>query len=256
MTRRARTRGLLAAVAALALVTAACGDDDDSSSASTTTTEAPADDTTATTEPKDDGLVSSLQLRPEGDTNEVIERDDPLEETDPEDVPDDTTDIDVPDSYEEYVTVSDSTGALQMDVPVEWDAYDLDGLTEPSDGSVNGVGLGASPDEDAYNTTWSVPGVSFFAQPVGPTSAEDFLAYYSFPDACTDGGISEYDDGLYTGQVQVWEDCGGVGTYWVVIYATPEDGSLDIVVTGQIVSDADIEAFEQVVSTFQVVGPV
>jgi hypothetical protein len=40
----------------------------------------------------------------------------------------------------------------------------------------------------------------------------------------------------------------------VNIAATPEDGSYLVWVLGQLVSDADVDAFSRVIETFQVVG--
>jgi hypothetical protein len=255
MRRKVTGRALLAGLAALALIAAGCGDDDDSSADATTTTEAPTDETTATTEPKEEGFVSSLQIQPGDGADEVIIRDDPIDDADPEDAPDDTDDLDNFDSYTDYQLVTDSTGTLQLEIPVEWDSYDLDGFVDDT-GTTSGIGVGGSPDEAAFDTTWSVPGVRFLAQPYSETTYPEYLEAASYPSACTDGGTSDYDDGLYTGQAQVWEDCGGIGTTYVVIAASDADNTVDVVVSIQIVTEADLEAAEQIVNTFQVVGPV
>lgn len=257
MRRNVKGRALLASLAVLALAAAGCGDDDDSSSSPPTdTTDAPTDETTATTEPKEEGFVSSLQIRGgDGADSEVIEREDPIDETDVEDVPEDVADDNF-DAYTDYELVSDATGSLQMEVPVEWVAFDYDGGFLDDAGNTTGVGLGATPDQDGYFGTWNVPGASFYAQPYTDITYQEYLDLNGFPNECTDGGSESYDDGLYSGLVQVWEDCGGVGTTWVVISASDTESTVDVLVTMQLVTDADIEAAGHVVDSFQVVGPV
>ena len=47
---------------------------------------------------------------------------------------------------------------------------------------------------------------------------------------CTDAGIEDYDDGVYTGRFQTFTDCADTGTVYVTVAAVPPDNSFTAVV--------------------------
>ena len=69
---------------------------------------------------------------------------------------------------------------------------------------------------------------------------------------CTDEGIQDYDDGIYTGLFQMFTDCDGTTAGYVTVAAVPADNSFTAVVAMQLVSDADLEVLDQVLATFTV----
>ena len=70
------------------------------------------------------------------------------------------------------------------------------------------------------------------------------------PGDCTDGGITDYSDPVFTGQYQLWQDCAGTTTDVVTLVALPADGSYTAVIQAQILTDADLEALDQAFDTF------
>lgn len=73
------------------------------------------------------------------------------------------------------------------------------------------------------------------------------------PD-CTDAGIEPYDDGLYVGEIQTWTDCAGTPSRVYLIAAEPEGGEFVVGVVAQVASEADLEALDQIIATFKVIG--
>ena len=73
-------------------------------------------------------------------------------------------------------------------------------------------------------------------------------------DQCTtDNGVTDYDDGVFTGQYQYWSGCGSSSADYVALVANPTDSSYTAVIAVQILSDADWEALDQAFNTFNVV---
>ena len=147
-----------------------------------------------------------------------------------------------------YETINDETGVLSVDVPVAWGDRDVAPFTFP-DGTQAPV-IMASPSIDQFNESYATPGLFFTA--LGPVvSLDETLAGFApAPDECTDAGLEDYEDGVYTGRFQTFVDCGGVSGEYITVAAVPEDGSFTAVVAMQIVSDADLAALDQVIASF------
>jgi serine protease Do len=152
--------------------------------------------------------------------------------------------------YSDYMEITDETESLFVDVPVSW--TDTTSGIWNLEGADVGIQVLASPDLDGYFGTWETPGIFFGASStLGETwSLTDLLDYHGFPDACIDGGRDAYDDGLYFGQWDVWDSCGGTDSSIVNVAAAPEDGSFVVLVQMQVVTDADLDALDQALATF------
>lgn len=159
-----------------------------------------------------------------------------------------TTDAGVGESYTEFVSISDDTGTLSMEVPVEWS--DINGSAWVQDDQELGPGLSASPDLAGFSDTWETPGVFFGVTEQFDMTIEEYLDTYDFSDSCTFDSRSDYSDGLYTGQYDLWTDCGDAGSSFVLIAAQPEDGSFLALVQVQVVGDADLDALDKIMNTF------
>ena len=62
-------------------------------------------------------------------------------------------------------------------------------------------------------------------------------------------------DAAFLGTYQLWTDCGGTDTIFVVLGASTIDGSEQVaVLTAQVVTDADLDALDQAFATFNVTG--
>jgi serine protease Do len=152
--------------------------------------------------------------------------------------------------YTAYTTVYDDTGTLSVDVPIEW--ADTFGGPWILRGDDIGYAIVAAPSIDDYYNSWDAPGIFFGASSdlVGLFTEEDLLDMFSLSDSCDSMTRDDYDDGLYTGRIEVSEDCGGVGAAFVNIVASPTDGSFIMLLQMQVVSDADLEALDRAASTF------
>ena len=166
-------------------------------------------------------------------------------------------------AYSDYITVYDNLEAITMSVPSTW--TDLNGeIWESTWGSVDFVAasLVASADLEAYDTTWDEPGVWLAA-------SEDWgrLGGYAqlldgvrdwYRGECRLNGTYDYgdDDPYYEGKYDLWEDCGNQDTAMFVLAVRPKNNptAFLMLLQMQIVSESDLEALDQILLTFDVVG--
>ncbi|HEY7071233.1 MAG TPA: S1C family serine protease [Acidimicrobiales bacterium] len=168
----------------------------------------------------------------------------------------DTYDDEVADSgtssYQGFVTVTDDSGTVQVDVPDTW--TDVDGAPEDING-VSTPSVWASPDIQSYMDSWTTPGMQFAASDQYHAADIDSVLDLLAPTGqCTSAGRSEYSDPMYVGRYDQWTDCGGTGTQYFVVAAAPADDSYLAVVVVQVTSDADLDALDHILDTFQVVS--
>lgn len=160
-------------------------------------------------------------------------------------------------TYSGYTAITDDTGDLKMSVPTEWNA--VNGTGWEFDRETVGPALSASADLDAYKNkkTWGEPGVFFGASSslVQSHSVDRMLDDHDYAQACEKDARYDYQDPPYTGKYDLWVNCGEKGSSFLVLAAVPENQEFIAVVQLVIVSDADVEAANQILSTFEVVGP-
>lgn len=230
---------LLALLMTIGLFAAACGggddsggDDDGGSDESTTTTteaeEEPEETTTTTTEVPEDDRDDAI-----GDFGDSVE-------DDLGDIPTDTT------TYGEYVTVTDDSGVLSVEVPAAWD--DVNGGE-----GLFGPDIIASTDVQAWIQTYEPSGLEFQATGIETNqSTDEILSAVSQGQAgqCTSLGRQPYSDPLYTGVSEVFQDCGGTETDFAWVAFEPADQSYHGVIGVQITQQADVEALERALATF------
>jgi serine protease Do len=175
------------------------------------------------------------------------------------------TDVQAGGAYGSYATVYDDTGAIAVDVPATWD--ELDGQKwEASWGGYNftAASIVATGDMNAYNNTWSEPGVWFAAsedwgRQGGYVQLLDGVKDWYSGDCKLDGRYDYGDeDPVFEGKYDLWTNCGGIGTAAIVIAARPRANPQEYLVLVQVivVSDADIDALDQILNTFDRVGPL
>jgi hypothetical protein len=228
---------LLALLFSLGLLVAACGGDDGGGD------EESFDDPSQPAEDDDDATTTT---EPPATTEAEEERSDAIEdfrvevEDELEDVPTSTT------SYGEYVSVTDDSGFLTVEVPAAWS--DVDGSP-----GLFGPDVTASTDVEAFFSTYDVPGVEFQATDAAPDETpEQVLDSVTslYRDQCTPSAVEPYADPLYTGVSQVLQDCAGTTTDFVWVAMEPADGSFHGVVGIQVLTEADLEALERILNTF------
>jgi len=160
---------------------------------------------------------------------------------------------DVPDTGTQYTytEVQDDDGLLTMQVPTAWN--DVDGRNWNLNGDIVGNAIVAAPDLDSFYNSWTTPGVFFGASAVllDQIQPGDLLDAFTFSD-CTYDSRNDYSDPVFTGQFDLWANCGGTDTALVVVEAYPPGNDFVVFVQIQVVSDADLDALDTILATFNV----
>ena len=150
--------------------------------------------------------------------------------------------------YNSYSVFTDQSETLQLEAPTKW--FDVDGSA-----SNLGPSLQVAPNVDSYRDSYLTPGVTFLASDsLGASDPSVILdRFTSFGSGCESRGRFPYDDGVYTGQYEVFVDCGESGGRNVNIGAFPPDNSFAVFVNVQLVDGCDEEALDRIVNAFTVV---
>jgi len=141
--------------------------------------------------------------------------------------------------------VSDDSGSISVSVPTEWS--DVNGAVNES----FGPSLYAAPNIDSFLNDFGTPGVIIEAS--GDRTAADIdltLDELDLSDQCTYEGRSPYSDVLYTGSIDEYSNCGGIGTSIFIVAVTPEDGSFLARLLIQAVDYRDLGAADEIFATF------
>lgn len=161
-------------------------------------------------------------------------------------------------SYE-YTFITDDSGLLQVEVPTTWN--DVNGTAWGDANDPIGVAVRAAPDLEAFNNTWSTPGIFFGAsvslleglsneeRAATPDTLLD-LDSFDFSGSCVYGGRAEYSDPVYAGKYDIWTDCGDTGSLYVVLVVMPQDLSYVVMVNVLAVTDADLDALDHILNSF------
>jgi serine protease Do len=154
--------------------------------------------------------------------------------------------------YSDFVGIYDDAGAVYVEVPAQWS--DVDGSFWTSEGSVIGSSLLASPSLDGFNSNYTTPGVQILASAgLGGMNMNELVDFFDFTGDCGYDGRYDYNDPIFTGVYDLYVDCAGQGSVIIVLGAEPADRSFAAVVVVQAVTDADLDALDNVLNTFNVV---
>ncbi len=154
----------------------------------------------------------------------------------------------------EYVEIWDDTGQLVMQVPATWNDIESTQWAVDDEGDL-GPALIASTDITGLYENWNTAGVWFSASSIlaEQYGRGEFLARFDESGSCTYRGQYDYSDPLYAGAYEIWDDCGGTTTDIINLEVWPEDEAYLIIVQAQVMTDADYEALDVILDTFQVV---
>lgn len=161
-------------------------------------------------------------------------------------------------SYDEYVTVQDDYGSIQIALPTAW--YEIDGSPWTLDGQIIGASISAAANLQAFNEAYDEPGVFFgvsddIAKLVGYAQLLDEYRA-AFRQDCTYNGRSQYEDSAFEGAYDLFTKCAGSTNTMLVLSARPQQHKTSYLVTilVNMQSDADLVALDQILRTFDVVG--
>ena len=127
-------------------------------------------------------------------------------------------------------------------------------------GDTIGAAISAAADMDAYLNTWTESGVFF--------GVSDDLARYGgyvnlldirrgdLMDDCKYDDRYDYEDIVYRGKYDLFENCGESGNVYIVLTAVPKENSQAFLVLleMQIGKEGDFDALDQILESFDVVG--
>ena len=165
--------------------------------------------------------------------------------------------------YTDYVKLTDSSGAIQVEVPADWAETDGSSWeTTWGDFSITAPSISASANLDNYLNTWDESGVFFAASSdMGRTGGymqllEGVREWYN--KDCKLDSADNYSDDLYEGRYELWKNCGPNKTYSIVLTARPKQHktSFLILLEMRITKDADLKALDHILNSFIVAGDV
>ena len=162
--------------------------------------------------------------------------------------------------YDEYVLVQDDYGAIQVSVPAAWS--EIDGSAWVDSGDIIGASITAAASLDNFNASYSEPGVFFgatddIAELGGYIQLLDVYRDWAREDDCTFEYREDYEDPAFEGAFDVFSNCLDSEGVLVILSAKPHSSTSPLVlVMVQIMSDADLDALDEILSTFDVIGPL
>ncbi len=152
---------------------------------------------------------------------------------------------------EGYVRLVDDTGYLTVVVPNTWTTVDTAAAVHDDGTPVQNI-FGSGADFQIFNDTFA-SGVLYTALPY-TDDPEATITAGGLTAGCETIEVLPYENPVFTGFVQVGENCGEGGGTWNMIVASPEDQSFTAQVVLQIESADDQEAFDIVLQSFTYAG--
>lgn len=160
-------------------------------------------------------------------------------------------------SYDDYMLVQDDYGAIQISLPTAWG--EVDGSPWMDGDDVIGAAITAAASLDNFYAYYDEPGVFFgatddIAQLGGYIQLLDVYRE-TYRENCKLEGRYDYEDSAYKGAYDLYTNCAGTQNTMVVLSAKPHSStSMLIIVLVQMMTDADVAVFEEILRTFDVVG--
>lgn len=146
-----------------------------------------------------------------------------------------------------FETLTDDTGMLSVDVPVQWNERD----TAPEYAPGGWAFIAASDDMEALRFEVAHPGLFFYLLPY-QGHISDILPHFGWDGVCAQEETQEFSDAMYSGAFQVWSQCEGTDGIVVVLVASDHDETFTAVMTVKAQTEADIEALDRAFASFNV----
>jgi hypothetical protein len=163
--------------------------------------------------------------------------------------------VQAPSSYSEYTQITDNEEKIMVQVPVEWS--DIESGAWTFKGKHVGVFLAASTDLGNFYSTRSQSGVLIG---VSHSLAQNYnkesllgLEKRDLSRQCVQKGRFDFQNQFYAGQYDHFTNCSGTPGLLIFTTASADQNSL-IMIRIAVVSDADLEAVDKIINTFQVLG--
>ena len=157
-----------------------------------------------------------------------------------------------PSADEDFVTVTDDSGRISVDVPSRWE--DIDGSSYRDDRGNLIFDIIIAEDIDGYLNSWDVSGIRISASSDLARSSNEIAIlesfYEEFRDICFYEETEPYEDPFYSGEFDVYRDCADSGTDFYVLAVVPTHRSFVIWIEATIRSDRDLAALDRILDTF------
>jgi hypothetical protein len=160
----------------------------------------------------------------------------------------------VPGTTSGYNTCIDNSGMLQVDIPQAWS--EVNGSTWTYEGHEIGVAISAAPNLAKFQNDFKAEGVFFgasgtFAEIYGHIELLDFYTM-AYRDNCSYIGRFNYDDGVYRGKYDQYNNCGGNGGYDAYVLGARDkaEPSTKLILIEIQALPADISIRDQIWKTF------
>jgi serine protease Do len=163
-------------------------------------------------------------------------------------------------AYSDYVAVQDDYGAIQMEVPSSWS--DVDGRPEDGPNGSTFASIWAAPNLEDFQNNWGTPGVLFEVtgdkdKVGGHLQMLQLTRSFEWLQNCKLDDRYDYNDGYYRGAFDYYTQCGGPsGSDYMILVAVPvqEGTNVLVFVQIQITTQADLDAADHILATFDIVG--
>jgi hypothetical protein len=161
-----------------------------------------------------------------------------------------------PSAYSGYTRITDNEEKITVQVPIEWN--DIETAAWTYKGRNVGVFVAASGDLGNFYSMRSQPGVligvSHGLQNAYGKEGLLGLEKRDMSGQCHYKGRFDYKNPFYTGQYDQYTDCTTGSPNLLVFTTTSADQKFLIMLRIVVVSEADVEAADTILNTFQVLG--
>lgn len=157
-----------------------------------------------------------------------------------------------------YMTILDDRGAIQVDVPVEWN--DIDGQAWFDSNTTIGAAIYASSNLNAFWNGYSEPGIFYGASDeiAKLGGYVQLLDVYrdSYRQECDIVGRYDYEDSAFEGKYDLFSNCEGEDNVLFILSARVINNPTAVLVVLMVnmVADSDFDALDQILATFDIVG--
>lgn len=161
-----------------------------------------------------------------------------------------------PSSYSGYTRITDNEEKITVQVPVEWSDIETGEWTFK--GKNAGIFLAASSNLGDFYSSGSQPGVLIgvsrsLAQSYNKLSLLG-LEKKDVPHRCIYKGRFDYKNQFYAGQYDHFTNCASGNPGLMIFTAASADQKSLILIRIIVTSEADLEAVDTIINTFQVLG--
>lgn len=155
-----------------------------------------------------------------------------------------------------FATITDDSGIVSVNVPADW--TDVSGTQLTSSDGIVYNNVTASTDLAAWQSGWTVPGVSVSSTQDPAVVIDDLIngTASSVGAECDAPEIGDYDDGVYVGKYVYLANCAGTTSDYVSVVAKNMDGTQTIICGIQMVTDEDKSTVrDEILKSFWAVYP-